>query len=214
MAIYILSDKRVEGATNLPVIKIEYLNPTIPTECFDAIIFTSKNGVKAIDKIFPDWKNLPTFVVGDATASEVLKLGGKVLLQSREGNGSSLCDDIYKDYPDYCFLYPSPKITAFDIRGFLESKSVRVEQIVMYETLCNAECLISPEENSIIIFSSPSTIECFFKKFTWSDNYKAIVIGKTTASHMPTSIPYEISSEHSLKSAVELAKRIVAQNHP
>ena len=209
MPVYILSDKKVEGALNLPVIKIEFLNQEISLEPFDAFIITSKNGVKAIDKIFPSWKDFPCFVVGDVTAKIVEELGGKVMHRSVDGNGRSLCDDIYKNYSNLKFIYPSPKVAAFDVKGFLSSHSISVVQIVVYETVCSDEVFEAPPSDSVIIFSSPSTIECFFKKFAWKESYRAVVIGKTTAKQMPSGVAFAVSDKQSLKSAVELSKKLV-----
>jgi len=40
--VYILSDKKVEGAINLPVFEIEFIPQDIDLKSYDAIIFTSK----------------------------------------------------------------------------------------------------------------------------------------------------------------------------
>ena len=62
------------------------------------------------------------------------------------------------------------------------------------------------EDDSIIIFTSPSSVKCFFNKFSWNSSYKAIVIGKTTATYLPKEIKnYQISSSTSVKDCVTLA---------
>ena len=55
----------------------------------------------------------------------------------------------------------------------------------MYNTKCKQKINKIPEKNSIIIFSSPSTIKCFLNNFKWDSSYKAISIGKTTAKYFP-----------------------------
>ena len=47
--IYILSDKKVNGAKNLPVFVINYIKQNINFEKYDALIFTSKNGIYSIN---------------------------------------------------------------------------------------------------------------------------------------------------------------------
>ena len=62
------------------------------------------------------------------------------------------------------------------------------------------------EDNSIFIFTSPSSVECFFNQYSWNDSYKAIVIGKTTANYLPANINYKISSITSIEECIKLAK--------
>ena len=79
--IYILSDKKVEGAINLPVIDIEYINQSIDMQNYDALIFTSKNAVKAMDSLGTQWKSLPSYVIAPQTAKILKSLGGNLFLQ-------------------------------------------------------------------------------------------------------------------------------------
>ena len=58
-----------------------------------------------------------------------------------------------------------------------------------------------------IIFSSPSSVECFFKNYTWDESYKAVVIGKTTAKYLPSNVEYIISKETSIDVCIKLAKK-------
>lgn len=209
MSIYILSDKEVAGAKNLPVIKIDFLVPDFSFEGYDAFIFTSKNSVKATGSLFGEWKNYPSFAIGEATAIEIKRNGGRVSFCCNDAYGKSLAEEISRKYSSLKFVYPRAKIVAFDLCASLREKNIQVEDIVVYETACSDISLEAPEDGSVIIFSSPSTIECFFKKFTWRDGYKAVVLGKTTAGFMPENISYEISPEQNLIAAVEFSNNLL-----
>jgi uroporphyrinogen-III synthase len=76
----------------------------------------------------------------------------------------------------------------------------------IYETSCvKYNEKITLPKNSIIIFSSPSTIECFFKNVIWDESFKAISIGNTTAKYFPKDIIPIISDNTSLNSCVQKA---------
>ncbi|MDR0761878.1 MAG: uroporphyrinogen-III synthase, partial [Campylobacteraceae bacterium] len=57
--IYLLNDAKYEDVENISVFEIKYLNPKFTPKNYDALIFTSKNAVFGIDKIYKEWKKLP-----------------------------------------------------------------------------------------------------------------------------------------------------------
>ena len=61
------------------------------------------------------------------------------------------------------------------------------------------------KEPATLIFTSPSSIECFLKTHTISPDAKIVVIGKTTAKALPKDIKYQISKKKSIDSCMELA---------
>ena len=54
--IYLLNDKQVKGAINLPVIKIKYIDQDINFKEYDALIITSKYALTSIDSFTSIWK--------------------------------------------------------------------------------------------------------------------------------------------------------------
>ncbi|MBP6289553.1 MAG: uroporphyrinogen-III synthase, partial [Aliarcobacter sp.] len=82
---------------------------------------------------------------------------------------------------------------------------IDIDEIISYKTSCNKQERKALDKNSTIIFTSPSSVECFFKKYSWEDSFKAIAIGKTTALYLPKNIKCEISSLTSVEECVKLA---------
>ena len=61
MNIYLLSDTFYEGVVNLPQIKVTCKEIELDLSSYDALIFSSKNGVRAIDYINKNWKKIPSY---------------------------------------------------------------------------------------------------------------------------------------------------------
>ena len=206
--VYILSDTNVEGAKRLPVIKQRFLSQQIDFSSYDYLIATSKNALLAAEHIDPSWKEIPLVAISKPTAKKARQLGAKVVYVGKSGYGDKLAKEIIERFdPKRRFLYLRAKRVLSNLVSILQKSGFNIDERVVYETVC-AECteLRPPPKGSIIIFSSPSTIECFLRCFSWDESYKAIAIGKKTASYFPYEI--KISPKPSLKAAVEFARTL------
>jgi len=203
--IYILSDKKIDGALNLEVIKTIFFDVEVNLKPYDGLVFTSRKSVIALDRINKEWIGMPSFAVGFATAEAINSFGGRVEFECGDGYAQSLAHEIEKKYSNLKFLHPRGVVTAFDLKVDLSEKVTVFDDVVLYETECNDFSIPAFDSCPIFIFSSPSTVKCFFKKAEWKSSYKAIAIGKTTASSLPPDIKYYLPSKRTLKSAVELA---------
>ncbi len=202
--IFILSEKEYEGALNLPVILIKFLTKKINLLSYDALIFSSKNGVIGVDKLNSDWKKIPSFSIGSGTSKEIVKRGGEVVYEAKSSYGDSFAKEIKKLLKDKRVLFLRAKIVTSNLNSILIDAGVILDEVVVYETVCGDRThLKTPPKNSFIIFSSPSTIECFFNIFNWDKSYRAIVIGDKTASFMPLDVPFEIAPSQSIASCIE-----------
>ncbi|MDR2342419.1 MAG: uroporphyrinogen-III synthase, partial [Campylobacteraceae bacterium] len=67
LEIYLLNDAKYDGVKNIGVFEIKYLNPKFTQKKYNAVIFTSKNGVLGIDKIYKEWTKLPAYSIGKGT---------------------------------------------------------------------------------------------------------------------------------------------------
>lgn len=205
--IYLLNEQKHENVENLEVFQIEYIKSDIDLKKYDALVFTSKNGVKAINSFNQDWKNIPSYAIAQKTANTIIKLGGVVEFIGNSGHGNDFAYELKNVLKDKKVLYVKALKTVSNLPNILKENSIFLDEIIAYRTSCKKSNIIL-EENSIFIFTSPSSVECFFKQYSWKNSYKAIVIGKTTAEFLPSNINYEISSQTSVEECIKLAKQL------
>lgn len=206
--IYLLNEQKHEDVENLEVFQIEYIKSDVDLKKYDALVFTSKNGVKAINSFNQDWKNIPSYAIAQKTANTIIKLGGVVEFIGNSGHGNDFAYELKNVLKDKKVLYVKALKTVSNLPNILKENGIFLDEIIAYKTSCKKSNIIL-EENSIFIFTSPSSVECFFKQYTWNDSYKAIVIGKTTANYLPKEVKFSISSETSVEECVKLARQLV-----
>ncbi|KLD97414.1 uroporphyrinogen-III synthase [Aliarcobacter butzleri] len=205
--IYLLNEQKHEDVENLEVFQIEYIKSDIDLKKYDALVFTSKNGVKAINSFNQGWKNIPSYAIAQKTANTIIKLGGVVEFIGNSGHGNDFAYELKNVLKDKKILYVKALKTVSNLPNILKENGIFLDEIIAYKTSCKKSNIIL-EENSIFIFTSPSSVECFFKQYSWKNSYKAIVIGKTTAEFLPSNINYEISSQTSVEECIKLAKQL------
>lgn len=204
--IYILSDTPIEHAKNLPLIQTIPIKKKIDFSGFDALIFTSKNSVKAIDSMSNEWKKLPCFTISSKTAKVVKELGGKVAFISSEKHGNRFANELIPLLQNKKVLFLGAKKIVANLPQILNDNNVKCIHEPIYETSCvDYKEKITLPKNSIIIFSSPSTIECFLKNAIWDESFQAISIGDTTAKYFPEYIKPIFPQNTSLASCVQTA---------
>ncbi|MDN5088547.1 uroporphyrinogen-III synthase [Aliarcobacter butzleri] len=205
--IYLLNEQKHEDVENLEVFQIEYIKSDIDLKKYDALVFTSKNGVKAINSFNQDWKNIPSYAIAQKTANTIMKLGGVIEFIGNSGHGNDFAYELKNVLKDKKVLYVKALKTVSNLPNILKENGISLDEIIAYKTSCKKLNIIL-EENSIFIFTSPSSVECFFKQYSWKNSYKAIAIGKTTAEFLPSNINYEISSQTSVEECIKLAKEL------
>ena len=206
MNIYILSDKEVKWAKNLPVFEIEPVKQNIDLSSYDAIIFTSKNAIYSIDSITKTWKKKPAYVIAPETAKIVKHLGGKLKFVGKEKHGDQFALEIVEKLKDQKVLYIRASKIVSNIVNILNSNDITCDELITYKTVCKKfNKKVKLPKKSIIIFSSPSTIECFFKNISWDDSFTAVSIGNTTSKYFPKNITPVIADTTSLESCVKKA---------
>jgi len=207
--IYLLSPTPKEGTISLPMIEFETTALSLQLDGIDTLMFTSKEAVKRADSIDKKWKELDTIAIGGATKKQIEELGGRVVYHPSEFYGEVLAKDIVKFFANRHILYLRPKKISFDSKGYLAKHHIELKEQIIYETKCKEyDSSAKPPKNSIIIFTSPSTIECFLKNFEWDDSYKAVVIGHSTKVHLPQNATYFVANEALISSCIEKAKQI------
>ena len=203
--VYILNNDKKEDVLNYPVIKINYLSPSFSFENVDYLLFTSKNGVRAIDKLTDEWKKYPAFAIGKATAKEIEKLDGIVEYVAKTAYGDEFAKEINEKYKNKTFLFFRAKKLVSDIKK--EFINNILKEIIIYETVCNKPD-IKFQKPSIVIFTAPSTVRCFAKLHDFS-NIKAVAIGKKTKNELLNYISdIYMPISPSIKECIKLAKSL------
>lgn len=206
MNIYILSDKKIKWAKNIPLIEMQTIKQDVDFSSYDALIFTSKNAIHALDSIDKTWKKKPAYVIAPQTAKIVKELSGNLKFVGKEKHGNEFALEIIKKFKHEKVLYVRASKVVSDIVNILNTNDVTCDELIVYETVCKElKEKVKLPKNSTIIFSSPSTIECFFKNISWDESFKAIAIGNTTAQYLPKNITPIISDTTSLDSCVRKA---------
>lgn len=203
--IYLFSHTPKKGVKHIKIIDIDFLRPE-KFDDFDTIIFTSKNGVKALDLLCIEWKKIPCYVIGSPTAQEVIKYGGRVEYVGKNSHADEFAKEIKPLLMDKKILFPRAKKVVTNIKKILSP--INLQEVIVYGTKCSEKEFEKPPFKSTLIFTSPSCVECFLKKFDMDESYKIICIGKKTALALPENIPYKMPPIQTIDSCIKLAKFI------
>lgn len=203
--IIILSHGNYENVISMPLLQINNLNQQIDLNPYDALIFTSKNAIQAINSINSNWKDIPSYCIAIKTADVVSKYQGNLEFIGRSSHGNDFAKELVPLLKNKKALYVRAKKTVSSLVEILKENNIEISELISYETVCSRKEYTKPPTESIIIFSSPSTVECFFKRFDWDESYTAIVIGNTTSKYLPEEINYFVSEEQSIESCIKLA---------
>lgn len=206
--IYLLNNQKFDDVENLEVFGINYINSDVNLKNYEALIFTSKNAIYSIDSFNKDWKNTPSYVIAPKTADIVKNLNGSLAFTGISSHGNEFAEELIPLLKGKKVLYIKASKTVSNLAAILKENSVVLDELIAYKTTCK-KVNTNLEKNSVFIFTSPSSVECFFKQYTWNDSYKAIVIGKTTANYLPKNVGYSISSETSVEECVKLARQLL-----
>ncbi|MCB4752372.1 MAG: uroporphyrinogen-III synthase [Sulfurovum sp.] len=205
--IYLLSPTPKEGIISLPMISFKTVAEYLDFNDADTLIFTSKQAVKTVDMIDKRWKDYPCIAIGSATKVQIEVLGGEVIYCPENFYGKMLSQDIATFFKGRKMLYFRPKKVSFDTKTYLQKKGISLKEQIVYETSCCTYGLKEmPEKKAIIIFTSPSTIHCFFRNFNWDESFTAVVIGESTRVHLPKEVKYVVADRPLIMSCIEKAQ--------
>lgn len=204
--IYLFSLTPFSGVTHINSLHVSYLAPDIDFKNYDYLIITSKQILEALKNYDESWKNLSVLAVAKPTAEAVQKSGGKIL-EYGSGYGDNLAD-IITSYPrEKRWLYLRAKAVVSDFVFTCKQKGYNIDEVIVYETSCSTECLhVKVEEDATLIFTSPSSVECFLKHHNFKETQNIIVIGTTTARAIPHHISYKIADEPTMQSCIQKAQ--------
>lgn len=180
--------KFIERLINYPLIKVqkfENQDPLVATD-YDAFVFTSKNAVKFFyEKYSTNGK--PIFAIGNSTKLEIEKYGDRALFIPDKADSIELSKLIKtKDFKN--ILYPCSNLSENDIH-----KIDCVKKHIIYEVNYIDQQVLDFNEFSGIIFTSPSTIDSFYKIYKrFPDHFIYYVLGVITMNKL---LEYGIKEE-------------------
>ena len=204
--IYLFSLTPYEGVTHVNSLHVSFFTPKIDFKQYDYLIITSKQVLEALKNYDESWKNLGVLAVAKPTAEAVKSAGGKVL-EFGSGYGDSLAE-IISSYPKVKrWLYLRAREVASDFTLTCKQNGHHIDEAILYETSCSQDCLhVSVEADATLIFTSPSSVECFLKHHDFKETQNIIVIGTTTAKAIPHGISYKIASNPTMQSCIQKAQ--------
>lgn len=204
--IYLFATSKSEHAINIKSLDVRFLKPDINFSHYDYLIITSKQTVKALEQYNKeDFIGISALCVSLKTANSYKEFGGKIL-SIGDGYGDNLAKSI-KEYPkETKWLYLRAELIASDFVQRSRDEGYSIEEEILYVSECSQEILdVRVNDDSTLIFTSPSSIECFLKNNTIHPDAKVIVIGTTTANSLPEGVEYIVSQNTSIESCIELA---------
>lgn len=207
--IYLFSTSSHPDAISINSLDIKLLKPNIDFSKYDYLIITSKQACEALKQYDKEkYINKKALCVSAQSALSFESLGGKVL-DIGNGYGDNFIDKIKGFEKNTRWLYLRAKVVASDFYVTSKNEGYHIDEKIVYSSECSKEILETDvKDNSILIFTSPSSIECFLKHNTINKNFKVIVIGKTTATSVPLGVECYVSEKTSIQSCMELAFKL------
>lgn len=205
--IYLFSISSHRDAISVNSLDITFFKPSIDFSQYDFLIITSKQACEALKQYdFKEYKDKKALCISKASAKSFETLGGTVL-DVGKGYGDTLIQKI-ETYPKTKkWLYLRAKVVASDFVELSQKNGYSIDEIVVYESQCSEAIQnIQVPQNATLIFTSPSSIECFLKNHTFYTTQKIIVIGKTTANRLPNGVKYTLSKETTIQSCIDLSR--------
>jgi uroporphyrinogen-III synthase len=123
-----------------PLLQISFFEKSTPDlEKFEALIFTSRNGLRAFGRVSAQ-RNIPIFAVGDSTARLAREVGFQQVL-SADGDVESLAALIVGAMEPLSgpLLHVAGSVTAGDLCGKLQRLGYAIVRDVMYESRMSEE---------------------------------------------------------------------------
>jgi len=212
--IYLFSDTTYEEVVSLPLFEICFIPFMTDLTPFNALIFTSKNSVKALANHGSQWQTKECYAIGEGTAKAIEEAGANVTFTCQESYGDLFAHEIAPLLVHKKVFFPRAKEVISPLYEILRDRGIDITQEIVYETVCvSYPSEKAPEKGALLIFTSPSTVHCFIKNFAWNTSYQAIAIGKKTAAVLPLHVNVFLPEKQTIASCIDLAKQIRSKNH-
>jgi uroporphyrinogen-III synthase len=151
------------------------------------LIFSSVNAIKhLVDAIKHFGFEFPAGLLSVCVGKKT-KHYAEVFLQAfvlySETNSTQLLNRLLKDFsPEYTFIYCCGNRRLAILPNGMKGSGFSIEEFVVYETVLTPATLINNYDT--VLFFSPSAVDSFFGKNTWSSNVLAVSIGNSTSERL------------------------------
>jgi uroporphyrinogen-III synthase len=191
---------------------------------FDSLVFTSKSGIEFFFKLLSKIKNKKQildkkfYALGDNTYKQLEKhnLKSKNIINMNCVNakdmGEKLSFVLKQSNQKKVSIIRAKKIITF-ISIILNKNNIKNEEFKIYKTSLKNITKTKKkyiDKNSVIIFSSPSTIKGFLKNYKWHSSYKAVAIGESTKKYLPKNIDFVVAKKPSINECIKSAIKILS----
>lgn len=162
----------------------------------------------ALSHYLPEWERLHVICVGDSTAQTMKELGAKHV-ETANGYGEGVLDVLTRQKDHQKWLYCRPKMIASSWPSRACEAGIIIDEVIIYETRCNPSMeKIEIAPNGVLIFTSPSSIECFCERYEILSSHDVVVIGKTTQKALPLGCKSRLAEKTTIESCVKAAKEL------
>lgn len=205
--IYLVAKEPFEGVENLILSRVEFCDFNVDLRDFEALICTSKNALKALEKakIPLEFKGY-IYVVGEKTAQEAKRMGFERIKIPTKAYGAVLFEEFKYELLKKNCLYLRGERVLYDIKKAMQKEGARIEERVVYKSMFVGSKM-KLKQPGIFIFTSPLGVENFLRYFSFHQKDKIIALGESTAKKLPKENLF-ISPEPKIESCVALAKKL------
>lgn len=202
---YLFSTSSHRDTIHINPLKISFFNPEIDFFQYDYMILTSKQAVKALGQYtYNSYKDKEALCISKATAQSFKDIKGKVL-QTGSGYGDDL-SRLIDSYPkDTKWLYIRAQKVASSFVKVSNAKGYDIDEVIVYKSECSDDIqTVELPSKAILIFTSPSSVNCFLKYNKFEKDYTVVVIGKTTEKALSSDTKPFIAEEQSVESCLKI----------
>jgi len=205
-SIYLFSISSHPDAISVNPLNIDFFSPDIDFSHYDNFIITSKQIAKVLS--FYEVKKeflKPALCISNQSAKSYRAIGAEVL-DVAKGYGDTLIEYI-KNYPrETKWLYLRAQVVASNFAQICRDEGYNIEEKILYKSSCSDRIgEVKIEKNAILLFTSPSSVECFLKYHNFMLEQNIIVIGKTTLKKIPKGLSVSLAKEQTIESCMQIA---------
>jgi len=207
--IYLFSISSHPDAIHVNSLDVTFFKPQIDFSKYDYLIITSKQASKALQRYnTQDYIDIAALCISKQSAKSFEALGGKVL-RVGGGYGDTLVDAI-EQYPKSTkWLYLRAEVVASDFVSQSKKNGYDIDEAIVYKSECSKAIKdVDVEDEAVLIFTSPSSVQCFLKNHTIKPSHQVVVIGATTAKALPNGIDCLIASEPTIQNCFNLLENL------